>query len=350
MPFPGFEYSATADRSGKFVFDRVVPGSVTVARKIELSEHSYSSASTTRIEVKPDRATTVTLGGTGRPVFGRVTVPEGLRERVDWGSSMNHLAARRSLWKEAAGMLGMGTNASSHDYAVKVESDGSFRVDDVVSGAYQLSFLLREAPSNPSRRHDVEPIAGAHREVTVPDMPGGRSDQPLDLGEISLEPVPPRKVIKVSELAPGFLVETLDAKPLDLGDYRGKYVLLDFWATWCGPCVEETPHLKATFDAFGADGRFAMIGLSLDRSKDAPRNYAAKNDLRWTQGFLGDWSKTNVPEEYGVNGIPAIWLIGPDGRVVAKDLRGAGIKNAVARALGTRERETAGKPNQTKSP
>jgi hypothetical protein len=77
-----------------------------------------------------------------------------------------------------------------------------------------------------------------------------------------------------------------------------------------------------------------MVGLSLDKSKDAPRSYVEKNGLRWTQGFLGDWAKTKVPEDYGVSGIPAIWLIGPDGRIVAKDLRGKGIKKAVAKVLG----------------
>ncbi len=77
-----------------------------------------------------------------------------------------------------------------------------------------------------------------------------------------------------------------------------------------------------------------MIGLSLDQSKEAPKVYAEKNGLRWTQGFLGDWSQTKLPEAYGVNGIPAIWPIGPDGKVVAKDLRGKGILKAVAKALG----------------
>ena len=147
-------------------------------------------------------------------------------------------------------------------------------------------------------------------------------------------PVPPRKVVKITEPAPAFQVETLDGKPLNLADYRGKYVLLDFWATWCGPCVAETPYLKETFDAFGHDERFVMIGLSLDKSKDAPKSYVEKNGLRWTQGFLGDWAKTKVPDEYGISGIPAIWLIGPDGKIIAKNLRGKGIKKVVAKVLG----------------
>jgi peroxiredoxin len=170
----------------------------------------------------------------------------------------------------------------------------------------------------------------ASHEFEIPPLPGGRSDEPLDVGSLELKLV---TRLQVGDPAPAFAARTVDGKPLALADYKGKYVLLDFWATWCGPCRGETPNLKTVYDTFGKDERFAMLGLSLDAKTDEPKAYAKEHGLGWSQGFLGDWSSTDVPERYGVRGIPSIWLIGPDGKVVAKDLRGDKIKAAVAEAL-----------------
>ena len=88
------------------------------------------------------------------------------------------------------------------------------------------------------------------------------------------------------------------------------------------------------YDAYGKDPKFAMLGLSLDKAVEAPRDYAKTEGIAWHQGFLGDWSKATLPARYGVEGIPAIFLIDPGGKIVSTDLRGAEIGKAVAAALG----------------
>jgi len=181
------------------------------------------------------------------------------------------------------------------------------------------------------RNEDGEPIGRAGKEFAVAEMEGGRSDEPQDLGTLDVEMY---KYLKVGDTAPAFEVPTLDGRTLKLADLRGKYVLLDFWATWCGPCRGETPHLKSAYEKFGKDPRFVIVSLSLDAEQKEPRDYAKKEPMDWPQGFLGDWSKAKLPNEYGVRGIPAIFLIGPDGKIIAKDLRGPAILSAVEKALG----------------
>ena len=113
-------------------------------------------------------------------------------------------------------------------------------------------------------------------------------------------------------------------------------MVLDFWATWRPPCRAETPNLKALYESFGKNPKFAMLGLSLDKAAAAPRDYARTEGIGWDQGFLGDWSKATLPARYGVEGIPAIFLIDPEGKIAARDLRGERIRRAVGSALGKR--------------
>jgi hypothetical protein len=97
------------------------------------------------------------------------------------------------------------------------------------------------------------------------------------------------------------------------------------------------PNLKETYAAFGNDPRFAMIGLSLDTDLASARAFSTENQTGWTQGFLGKWSESEVPNRYGIDSIPSVMLIDPSGRVLMTGLQGRTIKSAVHVALTARE-------------
>jgi peroxiredoxin len=160
-------------------------------------------------------------------------------------------------------------------------------------------------------------------------------DQTLDLGTITAELF---ETLKVGARAPDFSVSRIVGRgrgdQLRLGDYQGELVLLDYWATWCGPCLAEMPAIKDIQKTFGSDTRFHLIGLSCDQTAEGAERYIKENGLTWTHGFAGNLlAGVNAGKVYKVRAIPATFLIGPDGRILAKNLRGAELKEAVRKAL-----------------
>jgi peroxiredoxin len=132
---------------------------------------------------------------------------------------------------------------------------------------------------------------------------------------------------------PDFNMTDVTGKPLSVAQYKGKVVLVDFWATWCMPCRAELPNVIATYAKYHDLG-FEIIGVSLDTDKDAMVKFTQENNMTWPQYFDGLKWQNKLVAQYGVEGIPFTILIDPQGNIIDKNVRGEALPVAVAKALG----------------
>ena len=113
---------------------------------------------------------------------------------------------------------------------------------------------------------------------------------------------------------------------------QGRYVLLDFWASWCGPCREEFPYLVEAYKKYRGKG-FGIYGVSLDQDREEWLKAMDRYGLDWTNVMAADASQSTAAQDYGINSIPANFLIAPDGKIVARDLRGEDVAKKLEELL-----------------
>ncbi|NCD70487.1 redoxin domain-containing protein [Mucilaginibacter sp. R11] len=140
------------------------------------------------------------------------------------------------------------------------------------------------------------------------------------------------KATAIGAMAPDFTQPDADGKPVKLSSFRGKYVLVDFWASWCGPCRQENPNVVKAFNKY-KDKNFTILGVSLDKpgAKDAWQSAIKSDGLAWTQvSDLKFWDN-EAAALYFVRAIPQNFLIDPQGKIIGKNLRGADLDNKLAK-------------------
>lgn len=139
--------------------------------------------------------------------------------------------------------------------------------------------------------------------------------------------------VAVGQQAPDFTLTSPEGKPVALSSLRGKFVLIDFWASWCGPCRMENPNVVRMYDKFKDKG-FDIYGVSLDDNEKAWKTAITKDNLKWLHGSeLKKWN-SGVAQAYGVNAIPATFLLDKDGKIIAKNLRGPALESKLQELLG----------------
>lgn len=124
----------------------------------------------------------------------------------------------------------------------------------------------------------------------------------------------------------------VNGQPVRLSDFKGKYVLLDFWASWCGPCRAENPNVLKAYNKF-KDKNFTVVGVSLDDKADKWKDAIAKDGMPWMQVSDLKGFRNEVAQQYGIQAIPCSFLIDPQGIIIAKELRGTKLHTQLAEIL-----------------
>ena len=339
--------SATADQDGKFEMTELPAGDYQIYR-VFYPRHGSDEPFPVQpshqriLTVKAGETVQLQYGGEGRSVIGQA-VPENPNIAVDWLNDSQSLELVRSsaasgLSKSISESFGLGQSAAARleaervkrSYHLEFQEDGSFRAEDVPPGNYELRFEVTK-PRPPGRGRFMpmqkgEVLGSLTRMVTIP--PG---KEPFDLG---------RQLVAVKGEPSGAPVLPLDAnfttvegQPLRLASLRGKFVVLVFWASWSEPSKKMLAGLRTVRDDFARDSKVDFIAASLDDDAGSLRQAAASANYGFTLGRLAAGERASVAEAFDITTLPAVFLLGPDGRIMGRDLEAERLKAALRRAL-----------------
>ncbi len=339
---PVIGWNATTDEQGRCSFSYVPPVKCVLYRLIPNHQGGWSGGPQHLLQVRSGEITPVKIGGIGRPIIGKFKIKNPYVQ-IDWQSDKDNYWVSTVLprpsedvktsedynqWRQQKDIQAAFDKFRNHHIQFSV--DGSFRIDEMVPGKYNFNIEIHD-PRDPDAFAMSHYIARFHETFEVPESKEQNSRVPFDAGTFEVALIPQVEEGKTS--APDFEALGLMDKKFKLSDFRGKYVLLDFWSTWCGPCVAEIPNLRKVNDEFKSRSDFVMLSVSLDQKLDTWRSFLKTNNMPWLQGTFAESSGPNVPEQYGVQGIPALFIINPEGKIVATDLQGSEVRSRLQRLL-----------------
>jgi peroxiredoxin len=204
----------------------------------------------------------------------------------------------------------------------RLSSDGDFTVPDLPAGDYRMTIASWSGAPVTSRM-----LSRGTVEIHIPEMPSGRSDEPLDLGEVLAYSTAP---LRTGDRAPYFESVTLEGRNIKLSDFAGKNVLVHFWRTDMPESLEALGHLKAAREKWGKDKRLVLIGMNFDDTPVTAAMSVSTHALSWPQCFVG--KQSDMVNKYRLRQ-PTVLLIGEDGRILQPQLAGDEIATTLEALL-----------------
>jgi peroxiredoxin len=197
--------------------------------------------------------------------------------------------------------------------------------------------FIRDNPDSYISLNALESFAYSNDYADIAPLYNGLTDEvkQSERGKEFGDRLPKLKAVAIGATAPEFAEADTSGKVISLASFRGKYVLVDFWASWCGPCRRENPHVVKTFNMYKGKN-FTILSVSLDKPNAKDKWLAAihKDGLTWTHVSDLQFWKSKTADLYGVRAIPQNFLIDPDGKIVGKNLMGLDLTDKLAEIFG----------------
>ncbi|OHB75725.1 MAG: hypothetical protein A2Z25_23785 [Planctomycetes bacterium RBG_16_55_9] len=286
-----FEYEAPTDESGHFTFPRILPDKGVVARITPLDNGARRFSYHIRVEVKSGETARIQIGGTGRPIVGKIIIPDMIKEIFDWQRTDRSLRVSSPI------------DPPYIVLALECAKDGSFRVEDVPAGEYSLYVHAYGPPT--ARTFRGERIGELNHAFSVPDMPGGRSDEPLDLGELELEVVGKSAFMQslIGKPLPDIVNLDISLSPREI---ESKIVLVCFWDMNQRPSRNCLLQLGTRAQELMSKGVVVIAVQASKADENKLRDWLKENNISFAVGMVrADEEKARFT--WGIKSLP--WLI-----------------------------------------
>ncbi|MCU0404407.1 MAG: AhpC/TSA family protein [Chitinophagaceae bacterium] len=206
----------------------------------------------------------------------------------------------------------------------------------LASIAQMIPGFIQKHPNTPVAAFLLNTVWQLYNNVAQMDqwiaLTGDRAKESI-FGKSLEQQMSGERLLGYGQIAPDFIQNDPEGKPVSLKEFRGKYVLVDFWASWCGPCRMENPNVVQAYQRYKSKN-FTVLGISLDRDKPKWLQAIKDDNLTWPHVSDLKFWQNEVAQLYQVSSIPQNFLLDPEGRIIGKNLRGAALDQFLEKTLG----------------